>query len=94
MIWRQELFFACYELAWKGKTSILMSQFELNFIKKVLHTRENFTFLELEKIEKNTNIYIEITKDGLFEHTKLSVIFGIIENYNAGTEFKQKTKKL
>jgi len=93
MVWRQDLFLACYELGWKGKTNTLMTQLESSFIKKVLHTKENFTFSELEKIEKDKNIYIEITEDKFVEHTKISVIFGIIESYNAGVEFKSKSKK-
>ena len=96
MQWRSELFDACYQIGFQEKTDTLISENEWDFIQIVLFSKENFTFSELEKIKNDPEIYLEIVSidgvDTLVEHTKLSIIMGIISNYNKGMEFKNKSK--
>jgi hypothetical protein len=93
MIWNTELFNVCYQLGFQNKIdNVLISQEQWDFIQIVLLTKDNLTFSELEKIKNDENIYLEIKDSQIVEHTKLSIILGIIDNYNKGQEFKNKSK--
>jgi hypothetical protein len=93
MIWNTELFNACYQLGFQNKIDgIYITQEQWDFIQIVLLTKDNLTFSELEKIKNDESIYLEIKDNQIVEHTKLSIILGIIDNYNKGQEFKNKSK--
>ena len=102
MIWSSEIFPAIHWLGWKNEwpkqTKLLEDQ--KNLIENVILTMENFTFSEIEKIQKeseNSEIWVEILENEngikIVEHTKYSIVKGIISNFRKGQEMAQKTKK-
>ena len=102
MIWSSEIFQAIHWLGWKGvwRKEIMLSEDQKNLIENVILTMENFTFSEIEKIQKeseNSEIWVEILENEngikIVEHTKYSIIKGIISNFRKGQEMAQKTKK-
>ena len=102
MIWSSEIFQAIHWLGWKGvwRKEIMLSEDQKNLIENVILTMENFTFSEIEKIQKESekdSIYCEILEESgnykIVEHTKYSIVKGIISNFRKGQEMAQKTKK-
>jgi hypothetical protein len=94
MEWQSDLFESCYLLGFLGEEAkFKATQKQADFIQLVLFCKENFTFSELEKIKtQSKEIWIEVKENKIVEHTKYSIIMGIILHYNRGVEFKTKTK--
>ena len=102
MIWSSEIFQAIHWLGWKGvwRKEIMLSEDQKNLIENVIISMENFTFSEIEKIQKESEkseIWVEILENEngikIVEHTKYSIVKGIISNFRRGQEMAQKTKK-
>ena len=102
MIWSSEIFIAIHWLGWKGvwRKEIMLLEDQKNLIENVIISMENFTFSEMEKIQKESEkseIWVEILKESgnykIVEHTKYSIVKGIISNFRKGQEMAQKTKK-
>ena len=102
MIWSSEIFIAIHWLGWKGvwRKEIMLLEDQKNLIENVIISMENFTFSEMEKIQKESEkseIWVEILEDEngikIVEHTKYSIVKGIRSNFLKGQEMAQKTKK-
>lgn len=109
MFWQEILYLALYEFGKSGewpsqlrigneRVNINLTAEQAELIDLVQISMENFQLTELEKIKKeNPEIYCEIIfEDGkykMYEHSKLSVIIGIIKHIKKGQIQAQKTKK-
>lgn len=102
MVWSLDIFQAIFKYGWKGSwpDNFRATKDQINLIENVILTMENLSFSELEKIQKQSEkseIWVEVWEnDGqiqLIEHTKYSIVKGIISNFRQGQEMQQKTKQ-
>ncbi len=64
----------CYELGYKGESSVSLTSDEAQEVRQILLAKDNFTYSELEGLEAET----------------VDLIYDVIQAYNQGQEFKSK----
>ena len=65
-----------YELGFKGESNIELGPEELQELRQIILCKDNFTYSELESLDAEI----------------VEVIYLVIQNYDRGLEFKQKTQ--